>query len=179
MTILTFTESFLIAFIPAALIALATYFSYLKSAQFGFIGKSYEKQLRNFVAPAFFIIEPYLYKKIAPDTFENLRLQLLDLANNDKLLVNDQILDQLDAPAQNYQESFDIICTCIDSDITYLQGKLGLPRRGFIYRANHKQLKLQHLFKWFIFSEFFRAFVLPFLFLMIVCYAASYWINNF
>ena len=176
---MTFTESFLIAIIPASLIAFTTYMSYLNSARYGFIGKSYEKQLRDFVAPAFFLIEPYLYKKINLDTFVELRTQLLDLANKDKLLVNDRILDHLNGPLDNYQESFDSICSHLDSDITFLQGKLGLPRRSFIYRANHKQLKLHHMFQWFIFSEFFRAFVLPFLFLMLICSVASYWINNF
>lgn len=176
---MTFVESFLIAIIPASLIALATYISYLHSARYEFVGKSYEKQLRTFVAPAFFIVEPYLYKKISFDTFEELRLQLLELAKKDKLLVNDHILDQLISPSSDYQESFETICSYLDSDITYLQGKLGLPRRGFIYRANHKQLKLSHMFKWFIFSEFFKAFVLPLILLMLAFGAASCWINNF
>lgn len=176
---MTFLESFLIAIIPASLTALMTYISYLNSARYEFIGKSYEKQLRDFVAPAFFLIEPYLYKKISSDTFEKLRTQLLELANKDKLLVNDRILDHLTFPSSNYQESFDSICSHLDSDITYLQEKLGLPRRSFLYRANHKQLKLRHIFKWFIFSEFFKAFVVPLIFLMIAFMAVSHLVNNF
>ena len=105
MAILTFVESFLIAIIPALLIAFTTYMSYLNSARYEFIGKSYEKQLRGFIAPAFFLIEPYLYKKINLDTFVELRTQLLDLANKDKLLVNDRILDHLNGPLDNYQEN--------------------------------------------------------------------------
>lgn len=75
-----------------------------------------------------------------------------------------------DSKKPEYQEDFYSICKHLDADITFLQNKLGLPTRGFIYRFNHKQLTLASLFHGSVLGELLKSFVIPYVltFLLII-----------
>lgn len=167
-------REYLITIVPSLILAIATYYAYRMSSRYAFIGRNYEKRLRHFAAPAFELFEPYLYKKdISYQTFLHLYEELSKLVEKDRLLVNDRILDHLDTVKRllshgefDYMEDFESFCKHIDADISFLQSRLGLPRRGFLYRVNHDQRAFRHLLSWNVLSEFIRFFLLPFLFYM-------------
>ena len=63
-------HTYFLAIMPSLVLALITYYAYCKSSRYIFIGKNYEKRLRHFVAPAFYLFEPHLYRKdISYQTF--------------------------------------------------------------------------------------------------------------
>ena len=173
-------HTYFLAITPSLVLALITYYAYCKSSRYIFIGKNYEKRLRHFAARAFYLFEPHLYRKdISYQTFLRLYEELSVLAEKNRLLVNDRILDHLDtvrkfkdSPHFDYMEHFESFCDHIDSDISFLQAKLGLPRRGFLYRFNHNQRAFRHLLDGNVLSEFIQFFLLPFLFYLTLFFKA-------
>ena len=142
------------------------------TARFSARSKFYEKRLVDFYLPVFLYLEKYLYRDISLSEANEIIIYLSDMVEKHYMLVNDRLIEyvrlmkrQLET-SKDYKDSFQSICEYVDIDLDYLQNKLGLPQRGFIYRLNNRQFRWCTFFSMNVFAEFFFCFFLPFLLLI-------------
>lgn len=178
-------KPFLTAVLPTIVLALGTYIAYMSSTEFNIKSKYYEKQLLEFYHPVFLYLEPYLFKSLTKDTAVAISAHLDDMCKANLLLVNDRILDHVrlmmaaTKDNENYNKHFCSICAHVDNDLSNLQCNLGLPRRGFIYRANHGQLTCTSVFHLNVLKEFLFKFFLPMLCLVLFMLISANIVSNY
>ncbi|MHC1714915.1 MAG: hypothetical protein AB9858_04875 [Acidaminococcaceae bacterium] len=171
------------ALLPALVVAFATYIAYINSTQFNVKSKFYEERLKNFYFPVFIKLESKFFQKLSKEEALEVAEYLSTMCEKNRLLVNDRILDRLrlmklrldDDEKRN--DDFSSICRHIDADLDSLQYHLGLPRRGFIYRSNNRQLTSNNFFNYNVVKEFFSNFLLPIIILFTMFYFAL-WLNK-
>lgn len=155
-----FNHNFLSSLTMVVIAATATYVTYMNVASYQVKSKFYEMRLIKFYFPVFIHLENKLYKKLNTEEAYDIFVYLNNMCNNNKIYVNDRILDRLILMKKNidlnkdYNEDFYSICTHLDNDLDFLQYKLGLPRRGFIYRLNRNQLAMNSFFNLKVVLEF-------------------------
>lgn len=166
----------LIAILPALIVAVFNYIIAHVTKAASIRVTYYEKRFLEFYLPVFQHIEPQLFKKISYDEADDFHQYLETMIKEHYMLINDRIIDRhclmkinlkskkinVDSKKPEYLEDFYSICKHLDSDITFLQNKLGLPTRGFIYRYNHKQLTFSSLFYGRVLGELIDSFVIPY-----------------
>ena len=181
-----FKNPFLLAVIPALIIACVNYLA-ASTTKIGSVKAIYyEKRFLDFYHPVFIHLETYLFRQISYDEAMNIHAYLAEMIDNHHMLINYRIIDRhflmkkhleskiIDRGKFEYVNDFHSICRHLDADITFLQNKLGLPTRGFIYRINHKQLTFNCLFYGRVLAELLESFVIPFFFILGLFFLSFY-----
>lgn len=177
------SNTLVISLLPAIVVAFATYLAYINSTQFNVKSRFYEERLKDFYLPVFMKLESKFYKNLTKDEAIEVAEYLSIMCEKNRLLVNDRIIDRLRLMKlriddnKKCNEDFSSICRHIDADLDSLQIKLGLPRRGFIYRANNRQLNSNNFFNYNVLKEFFYNFLLPNIILFAMFYFA-FWLSK-
>jgi hypothetical protein len=178
----------LLAVLPALIVAFVNYLSASTSKVGSLKASYYEKRFLDFYHPAFRHLESYLFKEISRDEVVTIYEYLNKMIEDHHMLINDRIIDRHrlmkihlesnkispDTRKSEYLDDFYSICRHLDADITFLQNKLGLPTRGFIYRFNHRQLTFASFFYGSVLTEFLDSFVIPYLFLLAIIFLMYY-----